>query len=67
MGKITISTTKKSNEPMRSYRNKVRTTTSWYNHIIKNRQEKDGKGRIKKDLRPLSYFIDRISKPKTQD
>jgi hypothetical protein len=61
------STEKRHRDPMRTYNNKVRKTTAWYRNMEKNRQEVNALGKPKKALRPLSYFIDRIKKPKTGD
>lgn len=48
------------------YQNKIRRIEKWYNNIVKNRQEKDGLGRIKRPLQPLEYFTDKVKKSKTQ-
>jgi len=45
-----------------TYHNKVVKITTWYNHMVSHRQEKDGKGRDKKPLKPLEFFIDKIKK-----
>lgn len=67
MGKNSLSTqTKKHRDPMRTYHNKIRKITSWYNHLVKNRQEKNGLGKDKRPLKPLSYFTDKVKQPKTQ-
>jgi len=54
----------KKGRSVRTYENKCRETESWYNHILKHRQEVDKKGSPKKELRPLDYYIDKIKKPK---
>ena len=65
MGKHTISTaTKSKRDPMRTYHNKIRKITSWYNGIVKNRQELNQLGKPKKALKPLSYFTDKVKMPK---
>lgn len=43
-------------------KNKTRKITKWYNHIVKNRQPKNAKGKDKKPLRPLKIFIDKIGR-----
>lgn len=58
-------TERRHRDPMRTYHNKVRKITSWYNHMVKHRQETNAKGLPKKELRPLEYFIDKIKKPTT--
>lgn len=57
-------TLKKTHSPMITYRNTIKRITNAYNKTLKNRQEKDGLGRVKKDLRPLSYFTDKVKVPK---
>jgi hypothetical protein len=47
----------------RTYENKKRKITKWYNNIEKNRQEKNGKGKPKKPLKPLQFFLDQLKKP----
>lgn len=61
MGKL-IQKKIKVRDPMITYRNKVKKITSWYNKMVKNRQMTNALGKLKKDLRPLSYFIDKIKK-----
>ena len=46
----------------KTYNNKVKKITKWYNHIVTNRQ-KDKKGQDKKPLKPLDFFIDKIKMP----
>jgi hypothetical protein len=59
---------KKRNTPNKKrsqscYNNKVKKIEDWYNHILKNRNDKDGLGKDKQPLKPLDYFIDKIKKP----
>ena len=58
------SETKRNRDPMRTYHNKIKQITTWYRHLEKNRQDKDGLGRDKKSLKPLSYFTDKVKQPK---
>jgi hypothetical protein len=61
MGKL-IQKKVKVRDSMITYRNKVKKMTAWYNKIVKNRQMTNALGKHKKELRPLSYFIDKIKK-----
>jgi hypothetical protein len=63
MGKL-HKTIKKVRDPGVTYRNKIKKITNWYNKLVKNHQEKDGLGRPKKELKPLSFFTDKVVKPK---
>ena len=57
-------TERKKHDPAISYQHKIERITKWYNHMITHRQEKDGKGRDKKPLKPLEFFINQVKKPK---
>ena len=45
------------------YNNKVKRVTDWYNHMLNNHNDIDGKGKEKQPLKPLDYYIDKIKKP----
>lgn len=45
-------------------KNKEKKLTTWYNHIVSHRQEKNGLGKDKKPLKELSYFINNIGRKK---
>lgn len=67
MAEKTIS--KKRNTPTKKrsqscYQRKVDKITKWYNHIVKNRQEKNAKRIEKKPLKELEYFIKQIKEPR---
>jgi len=47
----------------KTYNNKVRKITKWYNHIVSNRQEKNRKGIDKKPLKSLDFFTEKIKEP----
>ena len=53
---------RKKGRSLKSLQNKIKKITKWYNHIVKNRQEKDGLGKPKKELKPLNYFLDNLKK-----
>jgi hypothetical protein len=45
-------------------KNKVRRTTAKYNYTVAHRQEQNKLGVIKKPLKELEYFIDKIGRTK---
>lgn len=47
----------------KTYQNKLREITKWYNNIVKNRQPKNTKDKDKKPLQSLKFFTDKIKKP----
>jgi hypothetical protein len=51
----------------RTYRRKCAKLMKWYEHIEKNRQEKNGKGIAKKALRPIEFFMDKLKQPNKRD
>ena len=63
---MSSSADRKHRDPTKTYYNKVRKITSWYNNMVKNRQEVNAKGIEKKPLRPLEHYINQIKKPNSQ-
>lgn len=43
-----------------TYEMKIRRIKKWYAHMVRNRQNTNAKGDIKKPLPPLEFFTDKV-------
>ena len=64
MGKKHSSSSGEKRDSTISYRHKIDKITKWWNHMNEHHQELDGKGNIKQTIKPLSWYLDKIVKPK---
>ena len=61
---------RKRRDPQITYRHKVAKITTWYNRLIKYREEhpiiinpNTKKEVVRKELKDLQYYIDKVKKP----